>query len=54
MLGLLYGHTPKFAKKYAQIENVAQSFAHEVRVRKFPSREYLYQQNQTKAQKKVS
>lgn len=58
MLGLLYGHTPKFAKKYAQInlqiEDAAQSFAREVRAREFPSREYLYQQSPTEAQKKAS
>ncbi len=46
MLGLLYGHTPKFAKKYAQlagdIESAAEGFAREVRSRAFPSDAYLY------------
>jgi 3-methyl-2-oxobutanoate hydroxymethyltransferase len=48
MLGLLYGHTPKFAKQYArlntQIEDAAKAYATDVRARNFPSAEYTYQE----------
>ncbi|MDH5723262.1 MAG: 3-methyl-2-oxobutanoate hydroxymethyltransferase [Alphaproteobacteria bacterium] len=46
MLGMLTGHTPKFVKKYAdlaeEISCAVESYANEVRSRKFPSGEYLY------------
>lgn len=46
MLGLLHGHTPKFAKKYAKLsENIAKAaeeYAKEVRSRTFPSEKYIY------------
>ncbi len=45
MLGLS-NFTPKFVKKYANLRDViaksAESYAHEVRSRKFPSTEYCY------------
>lgn len=46
MLGLLSGHTPKFAKKYARLaENISEAvalYADDVRTRRFPSEEYTY------------
>ena len=46
MLGLLDGHTPKFAKQYAQlgdaISEAAAQYKAEVQERSFPSDEYLY------------
>lgn len=47
MLGLLSGHTPKFAKKFAQlsdhIHKAVGEYADDVRSRSFPSVEYTYQ-----------
>lgn len=46
MIGLLSGHTPKFAKKYiniaAEIDKAVQNYAEEVRTRKFPDENYTY------------
>ncbi len=46
MLGLLLGHTPKFAKKYANlakdIDKAVQSYANDVRSRSFPNSDYVY------------
>ncbi len=46
MIGLLSGHTPKFAKKYtniaAQIDKAVESYANEVKTRKFPNEDYTY------------
>lgn len=46
MLGLLHGHTPKFAKQYVQlakiIDDAAQRYAAEVKSRAFPSSAYVY------------
>ncbi|MGH1456770.1 MAG: 3-methyl-2-oxobutanoate hydroxymethyltransferase [Alphaproteobacteria bacterium] len=47
MLGMLSGHTPKFAKKYANISDhihkAVQEYSSEVKFRTFPSDEYTYQ-----------
>lgn len=58
MLGLTYGHVPKFARRYAQlgqeIEEAAAAFAEDVRARRFPSAEYTYQAPASSgAQKKI-
>ncbi len=46
MLGMLGGHTPKFAKKYANIardiDQAVQQYANEVKTRKFPDENYTY------------
>ena len=46
MLGLLLGHTPKFAKQYAklasEIETAVKQYCQEVKTRQFPSKEYTY------------
>lgn len=47
MLGLLHGHTPKFAKKYAQlntqIETAVKAYADDVKARNFPDAKHSYQ-----------
>jgi len=46
MLGLLYGHTPKFVKKYAQlnsdINHHIEQYAQDVKNRSFPCDQYVY------------
>lgn len=46
MLGMLLGHTPKFAKQYAKladdIETAVKQYCQEVKTRQFPSTEYTY------------
>jgi len=58
MLGLLYGHTPKFTKKFAtlsgNIEDAVAAFAHEVRMREFPNADFLYHAPSSITQKKAS
>ncbi len=47
MLGMLSGHTPKFAKKFANlsdhIHKAVQDYASDVKSRAFPTDEYTYQ-----------
>ncbi len=46
MIGILSGHTPKFAKKYAniaqEIDKAVETYAKEVRSRSFPNEDYTY------------
>ncbi len=46
MLGMLSGHTPKFAKKYAdlvkEIDKAVETYAMEVKSRSFPNENYTY------------
>lgn len=46
MLGMLSGHTPKFAKKYANLSEhivgAVQAYAGDVRSRQFPTDQYIY------------
>lgn len=53
MLGLLSGHTPKFAKKYAllakDIERATVQYAGEVKARQFPTSDYVYNGKKHKA-----
>jgi len=46
MLGMLSGHTPKFAKKFAQISDsiheAVQEYSRDVKSRAFPSADYIY------------
>lgn len=58
MLGLSYGHTPKFVKKYAQIsdriETAIKTYANEVKTRQFPSKEHIYKGKNQQDMKKAS
>lgn len=56
LLGLLQGHTPKFARKYAaladDIDRAARAFSEDVRARRFPGEAYVYTQAHFTGKKK--
>ncbi len=58
MLGMTLGHTPKFAKKFAQIGEqigeAARCYVAEVQDRSFPGKEHSYKSNAERTQKKLA
>lgn len=52
MMGVTFGHVPKFVRRYADVGNAmreaAQAYAEDVRARRFPSEEHLYGANKPK------
>lgn len=46
MMGMTFGHVPKFVRRYAdvgaQVKAAAQAYADDVRARRFPAEEHLY------------
>jgi 3-methyl-2-oxobutanoate hydroxymethyltransferase len=49
LLGMMRGHSPKFAKRYAQLADAivgaTKEYVHEVQTRAFPGREHSYKPN---------
>jgi 3-methyl-2-oxobutanoate hydroxymethyltransferase len=56
MLGMTLGHTPKFAKHFAeigdQIDSAIQDYVQEVREGSFPGPEHCYRTNESRTEKK--
>jgi 3-methyl-2-oxobutanoate hydroxymethyltransferase len=56
LLGMMRGHSPKFAKRYAQLGDAVvgamKEYVHEVQTRAFPAREHSYKPNGPQAHDK--